>query len=362
VSAEIGARRRESHNPPTMGAFRINGRRPVGVGSGGAVHAQGEGVVAAVSGQGAQRAAGGEERRHLGEHGLGVPTLERLAYLAELASAQLAGCRHLVLVGARSPVSFFAYPGQPSDLVPAGCRTYVAAGPADDCEKALADLLDGCLLHAHQAPGSNLPGGDAQGGDGGQAHLEHQPPGSAIAPRSSEHLDPDGRLDARSAASVLAALLPESAIVSDEGNTAGLYFADAMATSPPHDWLCLTGGAIGQGLPVATGAALACPDRPVIAIEADGSAMYTFQALWTQAREDLDVTTIILDNGAYEVLEMELMRVNAEGASPHANAMLELRDPSLDFVSLARGLGVPGQRAETVGELREALSKAFAEP
>src|SRR5690606_8357710 len=146
-------------------------------------------------------------------------------------------------------------------------------------------------------------------------------------------------------------LRPEGAIVAAEGNTAALFAPAMTAGAPRHDWLCLTGGAIGQGLPVATGAAVACPDRKVIALQADGSAMYTLQALWTQAREGLDVVTIIFNNRSYAVLNMELDRVGAEAPGPHARDLLDLSRPDLDFVSLSQGLGVPATRATTADEL-----------
>jgi acetolactate synthase-1/2/3 large subunit len=167
-------------------------------------------------------------------------------------------------------------------------------------------------------------------------------------------------LTAETLAAALGALLPDGAIVSDEGNTSGLFAAGATAGAPRHDWLCLTGGAIGQGLPVATGAAIACPERPVLCLEADGSAMYTLQALWTQAREGLDVTTVVLNNGAYAILQLELSRVGAEPPGPRAQSMLDI--PGLDFVSLAEGTGVPASRATTADELTAQLHRALSEP
>jgi acetolactate synthase-1/2/3 large subunit len=150
--------------------------------------------------------------------------------------------------------------------------------------------------------------------------------------------------------------------VSDEANTAGLWAAGATAGAPPHDWLCLTGGAIGQGLPVATGAAIACPDRKVVCLEADGSAMYTLQSLWTQAREGLDVTTVIFNNRSYAILEMELARVGAEGSGGRAAELFDLSRPNLDFVALASGLGVAASRAETAEDFTAQLDRALAEP
>ena len=222
------------------------------------------------------------------ERGAGIPPVERLAYLAEMAAAQLDGARHLILAGARAPVSFFAYPGKLSSLVPDGCHVHTLAGPGDDIAGALAALAD---LTA---------------------------PGVVPAPQQPERPGlPDGDLTGHSAAAVIGALLPEHAIVCDEANTSGVALPAATAGAPPHDWLTLTGGAIGQGLPLAAGAALACPERPVLALEADGSAMYTISALWTHAREQLDITTVIFSNRSYAILNMELDRT---GARPPARA------------------------------------------
>jgi acetolactate synthase-1/2/3 large subunit len=266
------------------------------------------------------------------ERGAGVPPVERLAYLAEFASAQLAGLRHLVLVDAKSPVSFFAYPGKASDLVPDGCRVHVLAGPADDVDGALDAALDAAGAGAADAPVA----------------------GAARPDR------PSGSLTADVVAQAIGALLPEGAVVSDEANTSGLFTPGHTAGAPPHDWLCLTGGAIGQGLPVAVGAAVACPDRKVLCLEADGSAMYTIQSLWTMAREGLDVTTILYNNRSYSVLNMELDRVGADSSSTRARAMFDLAEPALDFVSLARGLGVPASRVETADDLVTALGRSLA--
>ena len=268
------------------------------------------------------------------ERGAGRVAVERLGYLAEFATAQLDGLAHLVLVDAASPVSFFAYPGKASDLVPEGCAVHELAGPADDAPGALAALAE-------------LVGAVA-----GDAVL--QPPGRPDAP--------SGELTAQTVCAALGALLPEGAIVSDEGNTTGLFAAGATAGAPPHDWLCLTGGAIGQGLPVAVGAAVACPDRRVVAFESDGSALYTLQSWWTMASEGLDVTTILLNNGSYAVLNMELDRVGAEASGPRAKRMLRLDPPALDFVALANGMGVPATRATTADELVDQLGRSLATP
>jgi len=258
--------------------------------------------------------------------GRGVPDIPRLGYFAEMAQEQLRGTRHLMLAGARSPVAFFAYPNMPGDLVPKGTEVHtLATGRLEE----IADRLG--------AP--DVP----------------EPPGSAAEL-------PTGPLRSDNWAAVIGALLPENAIISDEANTSGLLLPDATAASPPHDVLTLTGGAIGQGLPVAIGAAIAAPRRPVIALQSDGSALYTISALWTMAREQLDITVVILNNHAYAILQLELMRVGASAAGPKAQSLLELSKPSIDFVAIAEGFGVPATRATTAEELATHFGAAIAEP
>ena len=270
------------------------------------------------------------------ERGAGRVAPERLAYLAEMAVAQLDGLAHLVLVDAKSPVSFFAYPDKPSDLVPDGCQVHTLAAAGSDVAGAL-EALAGML-----------------GVDPGTA--PRSPSGRPALPSS-------GPLTADSLGLSIGALLPENAVVCDESNTSGLFISGATAGCPPHDWLTLTGGSIGIGLPLATGAAVACPDRKVLALEADGSAMYTGQALWTMAREGLDVTVVVLSNRSYAILNMELQRVGVTGeAGPKARAMLDLHDPELDFVALAGAMGVPATRAETAAEFSDQLARALATP
>ena len=266
--------------------------------------------------------------------GAGIVRLGRLAYLGEVAAKQLAGARHLVLVGARSPVTFFAYPGKPSDLVPEGCTVHSLALPGDDVAGALEALADRLGV---------VVGGQAVEG--------------AVRPPL-----PAGPLDADKVAAAVGALLPDDAIVIDEAITSGSGLGAALGGSPPHDLLTLTGGAIGFGLPSATGAAVACPDRPVVCLQADGSAMYTVSALWTQAREGLDVTTVLYNNRAYAILAVELDRVEAGAAGPVASSLLDLSRPEIDFAAVARGMGVPGVRVTTGEELVAALGLALAEP
>ncbi len=266
------------------------------------------------------------------ERGAGVPAVDRLAYFAEAATAQLDGAKHLLLAGAKSPVSFFAYPNMPSDLVPAGCQVHVLAEPsgAADALEALADEV---------APGTV----------------------AEVATASRPQL-PTGTLTSASAADVIGALLPERAIVVDESNTSGLALPQATSGAPAHDWLTLTGGAIGYGIPAAVGAAVAAPDRPVLCLESDGSAMYTISGLWTQARENLNVTTVLYDNSAYDILRVELQRVGVGSApGPKALNLLDLSGPAMDFVKIAQGMGVAARRVTTCEEFADALRAAFAE-
>ncbi|HET6391827.1 MAG TPA: acetolactate synthase large subunit [Blastococcus sp.] len=265
--------------------------------------------------------------------GAGLPDLTRLPYPPEMAIAALAGTKHLVLAGAESPVHFFAYPGVPGTPVPGDCTVHVLAAPGEDAVAALRALAE------KAAP------------DAEPELLEAERPEL-----------PTGPLDPRSMAAVIGALLPERAIVVDEALTSGVGLSELTAGAPRHDWLSLTGGAIGDGLPMALGAAVACPDRPVIGIQADGSAMYTISALWSYAREQADITTIVCDNGSYAILQHELSRVGAASDGERAGQLLHLGQPGLDFVALATGMGVPATRATTAEELADQLRQALSEP
>ena len=172
---------------------------------------------------------------------------------------------------------------------------------------------------------------------------------------------PEGPLTPETACRAIGAILPEGAILSDEGITSVAALPASTAGAPRHDWLTLAGGAIGQGLPVAVGAAIACPDRPVIALEADGSSLYTIQSLWTMAREQLDVTVVIFNNRAYGILGAELDRLDGQRAGDGANALLNLGDPDLDFVQLGTGFGVAAERVDTAEEFTSALERAVTE-
>lgn len=266
--------------------------------------------------------------------GAGRVDLQRLPYFAEQALEALAGIRHLILVDTKAPVSFFAYPGVASELTPQDCRVHTLTRPGEDTLPALEALAE------------------SVGAGGVEAEVSpHAPPKPA-----------SGALDAQTIAQSVGALLPEQAIVINEAVTAGFALPGMTACAAPHDWLDLTGGAIGIGLPAAVGAAVACPDRRVVALQADGSAMYTIQALWTMARENLDVTIVLLANRKYAILQVEFMRVGAENPGPKAMDMLDLSRPDLDFVHLAKGMGVPAVRATDAKAFNEALADSFATP
>ena len=267
------------------------------------------------------------------ERGAGLPNIERLGYLAEQAQWQLSGMQNLVLVGAMAPVSFFAYPGKASVLTPEGCQVHALADLGDDVTTALEHLAD--RVAARATP---------------RLHPTVRP------------VAPTGMLTTQSWAEVIGALLPDGAIIADEANTSGLMIPMTTAGAPRHDVLTLSGGAIGHGLPVATGAAVACPDRPVVCLQSDGSAMYTISALWTMAREGLNVTTVVLSNRSYAILRLELQRVGTASAGPKALELLDLSNPDMNFVAMARGMGVPASTARTADELADQFSKALQEP
>ncbi len=268
------------------------------------------------------------------QRGAGRAELGRLPYFGEQAAEMLAGTKHLILLSSQPPITFFAYPDKPNWLTPEGCTLHTLVERDEDIDGALEALVD--------AVGANK-----------------------TAPRLVALAQPGlptGDLNPRSAGSALANYFPENAIIVDEGGTCGGGCIAATRTAAPHDWLMLTGGAIGFGLPCATGAAVACPDRRVISLQADGSAMYTNQALWTQAREQLDITTIIFANQKYSILQIEFGRVGAHNPGPKAMSMLDLRNPELRWTDIAKGMGVPAWRVRTVEEFVVALQKSLATP
>jgi acetolactate synthase-1/2/3 large subunit len=265
------------------------------------------------------------------QRGAGRFAVERLQYFAEHASAQLAGLEKIILAGAPAPVSFFAYPGKKSWLAPEGCEVIEFAGPDTDLPRSLGMLAErlGAVDDADVTP---------------------------IAPPLPS---PEGPLTPVAIGQSLTLLMPENAIVSDEAATCGLGMYPATENAPPHDWLMLTGGAIGQGLPLSLGAAIACPERKVIALQADGSAMYTVQALWSMARENTDVTVVIMNNRSYAILNIELARVGAAAPTPKTLSMLDLSQPDIDWVSLAEGMGIPASRAQSAEEFHQQFADAM---
>jgi acetolactate synthase-1/2/3 large subunit len=271
------------------------------------------------------------------ERGAGLPAVPKLPYFPDLAVEALAAVDTLVLVGARDPVAFFGYEGLPSRLAPSGAQLLTLAEPTDDCGGALEALVEA------------LDAGESK-------------PSSPPTPLPARPSRPSGPLNTATLGAALAALQPEGAIVVDESATSGRHYFEAAAQAPRHSYLGLTGGAIGQGLPCATGAAVACPDRQVIALQADGSALYTAQSLWTQAREGLKVVTLLCANRLYRILQIELARGGMPELGPAARALTELSPPALDWVAIASGFGVPARRVETADMLVTALEAAFAEP
>jgi acetolactate synthase-1/2/3 large subunit len=265
------------------------------------------------------------------ERGAGRVPVERVPYPVDQALAVLKDVRHLVLVGASAPVAFFAYPGKPGRLIPEDCQVHVLATPEDDLTGTLAALADSVGAKKSAAPRQAATRPDL----------------------------PTGAITLDSIAASLGALLPENAVVCDESVTTGRGFFPSTRGAAPHDWLQITGGAIGLGIPLATGAAVAVPDRKVINLEADGSGMYTLQALWTQARERLDVLTVIWANRSYAILRGELANVGARNPGRKALDMLSLDNPALDWVSLAKGLGVEGKRVTTIDAFADAFRAAL---
>ncbi len=266
------------------------------------------------------------------QRGAGRFAVERLPYFAEQVSEQLAGLEQLILVGTTAPVSFFAYPGKESWLTPEGCEIHELANVDQDSLTALQAVAN--QLGAHE-----------------EADTTPAAPGFPA---------PTGVLSPIAIGQSLTLLLPEDAIVSDEAATCGLGIFPATENAAPHDWLMLTGGAIGQGLPLSLGAAIACPERKVIALQADGSAMYTVQALWTMARENTDVTVVIMNNRSYAILNIELARVGAGQPTAKTLSMLDLSRPDLNWVQIAEGMGVPATKATSAEEFHQQFAEAMA--
>lgn len=269
------------------------------------------------------------------ERGAGRMQVNRIPYPVDKALPVMADAGDLVLVGAREPVAFFAYPDKPSRLLPDGARTTELAGNDADIEGALEALADELDARGHA-------------------------PAQIASPRRPDI--PKGPNNPGSIAAVLGNKIPENAIVVDESITTGRDFFLETAGAPPHDWLNNRGGSIGYGFPVAVGAAIACPDRKVILLQSDGSGMYTVQSLWTMARENLDITVLVFANNRYNILRGELTNVGVRNPGPRAIDMLSLDRPDLDWVSLARGMGVEAMSVDDAAALARALDAGLASP
>ena len=271
------------------------------------------------------------------ERGAGRTVVERLPYFAEQLAESLANLDHLVLVGATPPVSFFAYPGKPSWCTAEHTTITYLAHPHEDGRQAVIALAEN--IGAHRV--------------------------EPITAALSLPDEPTGRLDQFTIGAVVARHLPEGSIVSDEGATNSLGPGLALTGARPFDHLSLTGGSIGQGLPLAGGAAVACPDRKVVCLHGDGGAMYTVQSLWTQARENLDVTTVIFSNRAYAILQIELSRTGAAALMSEGDrtalSMFDLSRPEIDWVQIASGMGVEAVRVTTIEEFSAAFQSAMSQ-
>jgi acetolactate synthase-1/2/3 large subunit len=264
------------------------------------------------------------------ERGVGRPVVERIAYITDQAIAQLAEFRQMILVGAPAPVAFFGSPVRPSRVTPVGCNIVALASPDEDCAGALAQLVAAL---------------DAQNTE--PALQKREPPRA-----------PQGDLVMSAIPAAVASLLPDSAIIVDESITSGRGLMAATQAAAPHDWLVNTGGSIGIAVPLAVGASLASPGRPVLCFEGDGSLMYTVQALWTAARESLPITTVVFANRTYAILKFELMALGGN-PGPRALEALDLAPPAIDFVALSKSLGVPAVRATTADEFTQALRRGI---
>jgi acetolactate synthase-1/2/3 large subunit len=266
------------------------------------------------------------------ERGPSVPVVDRVAYVTEQAVEQLREFRQFILVGARAPVAYFAYPGKSSVFTAPESEIHRLAKAGEDYVGALEAL-------------------ETMVGPGRAALAREKPERLAV---------PEGDISLPGLASAVGALVPENAIVVDESMTSGRGMMAATKGAPPHDWLGNTGGSIGIALPLAVGAAVACPDRRVLCLSADGSGMYTLQALWTMAREGLNVTTVVFANRDYAVLKREFSYLGIGNPGTRARDMFEIGRPDLDWVQMAHGMGVPGTRATSLGGFARALREGFA--
>jgi acetolactate synthase-1/2/3 large subunit len=272
------------------------------------------------------------------ERGVGIPPTEVIPYFPRQALELLSGYQVIVLACAGEPVTFFGWQGYPSRLLNDGhqiCRIHADNKSLPQALEDLADALD--------APGKNAAAG------AGFSKIERPE-------------IPGGKLTATKAGTLLAALQPENAIIVNESITSGGAYLPLAVSAPPHTMMALPGGAIGYGMPCAVGAAIACPQRPVISFQADGAAMYTLQSLWMQARESLDITTLICSNRKYNILKIEFARAEIENPGQYAQSLTDIGNPDIDWVQISQGLGVPAVSVDSCEALVRELKRALAEP
>jgi acetolactate synthase-1/2/3 large subunit len=264
------------------------------------------------------------------QRGAGIPVVERTAYVLEQAVEQYKEFRQLILIGASAPVAYFAYPGKNSVIAPPECEIHTLATPGEDCASALEALASALSARQWKA--------------------EREENRSTL---------PNGPITLAGIASAIGALLPDDTVVVDESMTSGRSLMAATKGSPPHEWLGNTGGSIGIALPLAVGAAIACPERRVLCLTADGSAMYTIQGLWTMARENLSVAIVVFSNREYAVLKREFSYLGVGNPGKRALDMFDINKPDLDWVQIAKGMGVPGTRVRSMEDFTRALREAL---
>lgn len=305
-------------------------KQPAILVNGTALHPGGTEILRRMKAQGVRVITDTFMTRH--QRGGGLFEAERLPYFAEMAVETLKDVDLLLLAGTKPPVAFFAYPGTPGAFTPKGARTISLGGPETDSGDAIARLAEWL-----DAPAPPAPGGWTR-------------PEAATGDKFNPH----------TIGLSLAALLPDGALISDDGVTSGLPIYLALANGPRHEWLGHTGGAIGQGMPVAVGAAVARPDVKTVCLAGDGAGMYTVQSLWTMAREKLDVVVIVFVNHAYRILKIELARTGAGNPGPAADGMLSLGNPEIDWVKLSESMGVGAEAVSTCAQFNDALARAVA--
>jgi acetolactate synthase-1/2/3 large subunit len=266
------------------------------------------------------------------ERGAGLPPVDRVAYVLEQGVEQFKEFRQLILVGAAVPRTYFAYPGKGSSFLSSNCEVHTLTTAEEDHVRALEALAEALSLSA----------------------------GQPLAQKAGRPSMRDGNITLPGLAAVVGALLPENAIVVDESMTSGRGMMAATKGAQPHDWLGNTGGSIGIAMPLAVGAAIACPERKVLCLTADGSGMYTLQALWTMAREGLGVTTVVFANRSYAVLKREFSYLGVGEPGTQALGMFDIGRPDLDWVHLAKGMGVSGTRVTSLAGFAKALKEGFA--